>query len=128
MGITSGNIKHLPQYRISFNTKRKNAARRGMEMLKDELEVTMAVFDSTSLDHELEATEVGVFLDELSQTGKLEGVKYTLWDDRCTAKMGVECLVDPLPLDLPIAAARKLREKVFLKLILGYCADVDFHI
>nr|GEU72249.1 putative pre-16S rRNA nuclease isoform X2 [Tanacetum cinerariifolium] len=70
-----------------------------------------------------DATEVGVFLDELSQTGKLEGVKYTLWDDRCTAKMectflflGVECLVDPLPLDLPIAveAARKLRKKVFL--------------
>lgn len=56
------------------------------------------------------ATEVEVFVDELSKTGKLEGVKYTLWDDSCTALEGVECLLDPLPLDLP--AARKLREKV----------------
>ncbi|GKA88973.1 putative pre-16S rRNA nuclease [Tanacetum coccineum] len=63
-----------------------------------------------------DATEVGVFLDELSQTGKLEGVEYTLWNDQCTAKKGVECLVDPLPLDLPIAAAaaRKIRGRVFL--------------
>ncbi|PWA37491.1 hypothetical protein CTI12_AA579950 [Artemisia annua] len=56
------------------------------------------------------ATEVEVFVDELSKTGKLEGVKYTLWEDSCTALNGVECLLDPLPLDIP--AARKLRSKV----------------
>ncbi|PWA85198.1 hypothetical protein CTI12_AA148950 [Artemisia annua] len=56
------------------------------------------------------ATEVEVFVDELSKTGKLEGVKYTLWEDSCTALNGVECLLDPLPLDPP--AARKLRSKV----------------
>ncbi|GKD90622.1 peroxisomal (S)-2-hydroxy-acid oxidase GLO4-like protein, partial [Tanacetum coccineum] len=34
-----------------FDAKRENAARKVMEMVNDELEVTMAVFNSTTFDH-----------------------------------------------------------------------------
>lgn len=29
-----------------------------------------------------------LFIDDLSETGKLEGVKYTFWDERFTSKVG----------------------------------------
>ncbi|GJW80154.1 peroxisomal (S)-2-hydroxy-acid oxidase GLO4-like protein [Tanacetum coccineum] len=45
------NLNWTIQFSAGLMQKRKNAARRVMEMFNDELEVTMAVFDSTTFDH-----------------------------------------------------------------------------
>lgn len=45
----------------------------------------------------VEAAQVKIFIKELCGTGKLEGLKYTYWDERFTSR-SVEALLNPLHL------------------------------
>ncbi|PIA33080.1 hypothetical protein AQUCO_04200083v1 [Aquilegia coerulea] len=60
----------------------------------------------------LEAVQVKLFVKDLCKTGKLEGLKYTYWDERFTTKC-VEALLEPLNIS-----------PVMSKTILDKCAAV----
>ncbi|XP_020578289.1 uncharacterized protein LOC110023305 isoform X2 [Phalaenopsis equestris] len=47
--------------------------------------------------HNLEAVQVRLFMEELRKTGKLDGLCYTYWDENYTSKC-VEALLQPLNL------------------------------
>ncbi|XVF52889.1 hypothetical protein PTKIN_Ptkin05aG0054700 [Pterospermum kingtungense] len=71
-----------------------------------------------------DATQVKLFIDDLSKTGKLDGVKYTFWDECFTSK-NVELLLKPLSLNPVLAktivdkfAAVQILQVSFLLLIL----------
>ncbi|KAL4570789.1 hypothetical protein LXL04_026452 [Taraxacum kok-saghyz] len=65
--------------------------------------------DALMIDRETaQATQVKVFVDELCKTGKLEGVRYTFWDECFTSKH-VELLLNPL--NFPPVEAKTISDK-----------------
>lgn len=54
------------------------------------------------------SVQVKIFIDDLCKTGKLEGVKYTFWDECFTSK-NVELLIKPLK--LPPTLSKTITDK-----------------
>ncbi|XXG63875.1 hypothetical protein AAC387_Pa05g1969 [Persea americana] len=54
-------------------------------------------FGGLGLSSEVETVQVKVFMEDIRQTGKLEGLGYTYWDERYTSKC-VQSILKPLKL------------------------------
>ncbi|KAL0542263.1 hypothetical protein IC582_022361 [Cucumis melo] len=65
-----------------------------------------------------EAIQVKIFIDDLCKTGKLEGVKYTFWDEGFTSK-NVEQMIKPLNL-LPAVSKTMLDKFAAVGILQGY--------
>ncbi|KGN50104.1 uncharacterized protein LOC101219574 [Cucumis sativus] len=65
-----------------------------------------------------DAMQVKIFIDDLCKTGKLEGVKYTFWDECFTSK-NVELLIKPLNL-LPAVSKTIIDKFAAVGILQGY--------
>ncbi|XP_039169193.1 putative pre-16S rRNA nuclease [Eucalyptus grandis] len=65
-----------------------------------------------------DAVQMKVFIDELSKTGKLEGVCYTYWEETFTSK-NVELLLQPLTLH-PVVAKTIMDKFAAMGILQGY--------
>ncbi|XP_022957830.1 uncharacterized protein LOC111459253 [Cucurbita moschata] len=65
-----------------------------------------------------DAVQVKIFIDDLCKTGKLEGVKYTFWDECFTSK-NVELLIKPLKLP-PILSKTIIDKFAAVGILQGY--------
>lgn len=65
-----------------------------------------------------EDVQMKVFIDELSKTGKLDGVCYTYWEETFTSK-NVELLLQPLTLH-PVAAKTIVDKFAAMGILQGY--------
>ncbi|CAH9092934.1 unnamed protein product [Cuscuta epithymum] len=69
------------------------------------------------------AVQVKLLIDDLSQTGKLDGVKYTFWDESFTSK-SVEMLLKPLNLH-PVQSKTILDKFAAVEILQGYLDFVN---
>lgn len=65
-----------------------------------------------------DAVQVNLFIDDLCKTRKLEGLKYTYWDERFTSK-NVELLLKPLTLH-PVQAKTIIDKFAAVGILQGY--------
>ncbi|XP_012086915.1 putative pre-16S rRNA nuclease isoform X2 [Jatropha curcas] len=70
-----------------------------------------------------DAVQVKVFIDDLCKTGKLEGLKYTYWDECFTSK-NVELLIKPLAL-CPTQAKTMIDKFAAVGILQGYLDYVN---
>ncbi|XP_017624581.1 uncharacterized protein LOC108468203 isoform X4 [Gossypium arboreum] len=70
-----------------------------------------------------DATQVKLFIDDLSETGKLDGLKFTFWDERFTSK-NVELLIKPLSLH-PVLAKTVVDKFAAVQILQAYLDYVN---
>ncbi|XP_039056337.1 putative pre-16S rRNA nuclease [Hibiscus syriacus] len=64
------------------------------------------------------ASQVKLLIDDLSKTGKLDGLKYTFWDECITSK-NVELLLKPLSLH-PVLSKTIVDKFAAVQILLAY--------
>ncbi|KAI8569522.1 hypothetical protein RHMOL_Rhmol02G0285100 [Rhododendron molle] len=69
------------------------------------------------------AVQVKLFIDDLCKTGRLEGVRYTFWDECFTSK-NVELLLKPLNLH-PVLAKTMIDKFAAVGILQGYLDYVN---
>ncbi|KAH7513939.1 uncharacterized protein LOC107429885 [Ziziphus jujuba] len=69
------------------------------------------------------ALQIKIFIDELCKTNKLEGLKYTFWDERFTSK-NVELLLKPITLH-PIETKAVIDKLSAVSILQGYLDYVN---
>ncbi|CAH9092933.1 unnamed protein product [Cuscuta epithymum] len=79
--------------------------------------------DLMATDFQSLAVQVKLLIDDLSQTGKLDGVKYTFWDESFTSK-SVEMLLKPLNLH-PVQSKTILDKFAAVEILQGYLDFVN---
>ncbi|VFQ85845.1 unnamed protein product [Cuscuta campestris] len=70
-----------------------------------------------------DAVQVKLLIDDLSETGKLDGVKYTFWDESFTSK-SVEMLLKPLNMH-PVQSKTILDKFAAVEILQGYLDFVN---
>ncbi|XVE64847.1 hypothetical protein DITRI_Ditri07aG0134800 [Diplodiscus trichospermus] len=70
-----------------------------------------------------DATQVKLFIDDISKTGRLDGLKYTYWDECFTSK-NVELLLKPLNLH-PILAKTIIDKFAAVQILQAYLDHVN---
>ncbi|XP_059444052.1 uncharacterized protein LOC132175969 [Corylus avellana] len=70
-----------------------------------------------------DAVQVKIFIDDLCKTKKLEGLKYTYWDERFTSK-NVELMLKPLNLH-PVQAKTIIDKFAAVGILQGYLDYVN---
>ncbi|KAI8569521.1 hypothetical protein RHMOL_Rhmol02G0285100 [Rhododendron molle] len=70
-----------------------------------------------------DAVQVKLFIDDLCKTGRLEGVRYTFWDECFTSK-NVELLLKPLNLH-PVLAKTMIDKFAAVGILQGYLDYVN---
>ncbi|XP_034704767.1 putative pre-16S rRNA nuclease isoform X4 [Vitis riparia] len=79
--------------------------------------------DLMATDFQSLAVNVKVFIDDLCKTGRLEGVRYTYWDECFTSK-NVELLLKPLNLH-PVQSKTILDKFAAVGILQGYLDHVN---
>ncbi|KAJ6426599.1 hypothetical protein OIU84_022237 [Salix udensis] len=97
-------------------------------LLRKKSNIELMATDFQSLISELQrsapdAVRVKLFVDDLCRTGKLEGLKFTYWDECFTSK-NVELLVKPLNLH-PVHAKSIMDKFAAVGILQGYLDYVN---
>ncbi|WOL17101.1 hypothetical protein Cni_G25890 [Canna indica] len=71
----------------------------------------------------VEAVQVRIFMEELRQTGKLDDISYTYWDENYTSKC-VEALLEPLDLH-PVEAKTIMDKFAAVGILQGYLDNMN---